>query len=172
MISGTLVRNISCVNMAGARLWALVVVIGDAMDPKGSGPLAARQIRGFGQNGRDIFTVWIDPQCEVKIEQTDGGNMVLLDSKLAGGANVNLDRGAVIRAIDQDGQPVALFVMCEDPTKPISVERFEVERYDDAFFDDAILKTWGAPGYTVTLSVPKRDLPSIRSQLREWGSPL
>jgi len=171
MIVGTMVRNVSCVDVNGVRLWANVVLIDDKKGAADTGLDRVRQIRGFGQNGRSVFTIWIDSECEAGIEQAGGGNMVMFGS-VVDGKNVNLDRGAVIRATAPNGDPVVVSVICEEPRSPVVAERFEVERFDDEFFDDAILKTWGAPGYTISLAVAKRDLPRIRDQLREWGSPL
>ena len=161
MLKYTQISNVSFVDQPnGGRLWAHFILIDEHKDANEERPSFenTRQIRGFTNGGLSVFTYWIKPDAEVKIEDQKGGSFVMLrDNK------ESITIGSGIRIIVDE---LVLDVALKDHDQPMDIRSIEVDSCPHgAEVDEEILKYYKAPNYCVTAYVPKHEALSMSRRL-------
>jgi hypothetical protein len=143
MLNYTQITNVRFVDHLRSRLWAEFILIDGPIDPNNKSPFDnIRQIRGLTNGGLPVFTFWIKPDTDIKIQTQNNGSFVLLSEK----EPINIGSG--IRIIADD---LVLDVAIADHEQSIDIQHIQVESAPHgSTVDREILKYYKAPNYCVT----------------------
>lgn len=116
-----LITNIKFADYKESRIWCHAFLI-DMEAHRGFGD-DIRQMRGLGYGGINSCTIWIRPDSEIRIQDTEG-NTVLISHD---GKNYNLG-GVIVKATARDGHLLEIGLGIDNFRGNVVIEDIEQER--------------------------------------------